>query len=413
MKKLFALIMALVITAAIVCVPVLGMAESAYTANEEASVDAYNALLYNYSNIKAFSTAEEAAEKVSEVKYSFPDEYAGAFIDNSGKLVVCVTGEAGKFIANSKALLENDKVEYKYVDYSHNQLMDAMQTVEKLMAIDDELGAQIVGAYTRYTDNVVIVQITDLNENITNRLQEQFIESDGTEVKQPMVRYEKGDYLIPEVSNEAGDRVAIEVSTAYGDEWAGYSVGFRARKYINGAYVEGFVTAAHGVETRISNDVEDGYGGLGILTPKVGEVVSHSMGGVCDASFIKNHGSHTVTNEISGSSPKLSYWLYGYYSVPENATIYKTGYSGGNKSGTVTSTNYSFSYQSYPNTVFSDFYKSNYSSSSGDSGGLVYYRTSTDTYIAGIHSGANNESTAACKAGNILSTLSLTLSGLE
>lgn len=88
----------------------------------------------------------------------------------------------------------------------------------------------------------------------------------------------------------------------------------------------------------------------------------------------------------------------------ENSTVYKVGRTTYRTSGKITSNNVSTMYNGYP---ISNMTTATYSSSGGDSGGIVYGKNNSKNIPAGIHHGRYNSDGIYTKAINVVNTLNV------
>lgn len=342
----------------------------------------------------------EANEKLSKLLESFgttknrfqedipkyPDYYGGAFITQQGKLVVYLHGDMDKGKQAVSVAIGNDNIEFEEAKYSYLTLDELMQNLRTYM--ENNLGGPTVKDIAMYSlrdmENKIVVYVHNLNEEKKDMLK-------NTPFINPAIEllYTKESFR-NEVNLNAGSRI---------DEAPGGNLGSIAFRARNSGNELGFVTTGH-----LFSIADNAYRSGNI----VGAVTQNQNSGSVDAAFVKltNPLVDSATNIIEGTTNSLSTAT----SLPGVGSIINLrGIASLSQSGKVISTNA----QAYVNSVlFTNLTEADYTSTAGDSGGLIYsYISSTGSRLTvGVHKGSLTSSGNAVfsKAPVVLSTLNLT-----
>jgi hypothetical protein len=358
---------------------------------------------------------------------SYPEYYAGAYIDGKGELIVLTTEDTATVKDEIKAATDNPNVASKKAPYSYNYLNELMDQIHDRLANRLELGIasaqdehsldpllSIVGFGVYDDKNCIIVEIDGISPQKIAAFK-QLVSSS------PAIRFEEGNPVYATVgapSDTAPDGTStrgmqsshlsvganalaspITVGLNLGEGLiiggSGYSLGFRARRTVNGTTQYGFVTAAHGTSTNQGVSASS-YG-------QVGTIRSRQFSGTVDAAFVQvTPGSNfSVTNSIRGTGLTLSGNGSAIPSV--GSTIHKSAYTTGGTSGTVQSINYQ---TQYLGTTLTHTIKATYHSAGGDSGGCVYFLPSTGVpSLVGITTAAGSGYSVCIRAEDIVNAL--------
>ena len=329
----------------------------------------------NYENLmNYFKTTTNSVDN------PYPDYYGGSYIDDNGDFVIYIKETGASKVAStqisSAGLKENDFI-VRRANYSYNELNSVMDTLNafKLNNPDDPIANNFNIYWLSDKDNQIIVELDEMNEAQIERFKKNVIDS-------PMIIFkESSGKPVKEVNVNPGQK--ISTSSASG------SMGYRAKRN----NVVGIVTAGHlaSLNTQIN-----------INGTNIGKVTARQESGSVDAEFIEiTNSNYKPTNTLNGTSNVLSTTT----SQPGVGTVInKSGFSTGATSGKVLATNVTVTLDGITHTNLTS---ADYSSSAGDSGGIVYsYVSSTNTrYTLGIHCAAVGSTRYYIKADEINSAL--------
>lgn len=310
----------------------------------------------------------------------YPEYYGGSYIDDNGDLVVYIKeAEISKAasLQNISQVLETKDFIVKSANYSYNELNSFMDTLNsfKLKNPNDSVSNNFNIYWLSDRDNNIVVELNEMSEEQINRFKKTVIDS-------PIITFKASSGTpVKEVNVNPGQK--ISTSTANG------SMGYRAKKN----NVVGIVTAGHLASLNTT---------ININGTNIGKVTARQESGSVDAAFVEiTNSSYTPTNTLNGTTNTLSTTT----SKPGVGTVInKLGFSTGATTGKVLSTNVTVTLDGITHTNLTS---ADYSSSGGDSGGIVYsYVSSTNTrYTLGIHCAAVGSTRYYIKADEINSVL--------
>ncbi len=352
-----------------------------YNSSELKSMERFDKTFLKNQNKSSelYSKLNDSFGKVEVRKESdYPDYYGGAYINNDGNLVVNLVDNSNGNNQDIEKRIGTDAFIPKSCKYSYKMLtriMDSLNTYKH-----QNLKNPICNNFNSYSllddQNIIVVYLDNYNQEQIDAFKQQVLDSPAIEFKKAESKFSS------EISVNPGSK--IHHFDKYG------SVGYRAK--LNGEI--GFVTAGHLVDVNGMIDDNDYYYAI---------CRAHKQSGSVDASFCEiTDSSYTPTNTLNGTSNTLSTTI----SEPGVGTVInKIGYSGGQTSGTILSTNASATDEygvTYTNLTSAD-----YTSAAGDSGGIIYsYISSTNTRLTlGIHKGASGSTRYYIKANKINSAL--------
>ncbi|WP_339813110.1 hypothetical protein [Zunongwangia profunda] len=317
----------------------------------------------------------------------YPDYYGGAYIEQNGQLVVLINGEMGLGKQAVTAIIGNGNIEFKKADYSFARLTEIMNSLNEFVLSKKNIA--VSDNFKTFSlidkENRIVVELDDYSD-------QKIFEFRKSVLNSPAIVFTKSSGKTElEAQLEPGCKAAKNSSgTSYG------SFGFRAKR--NSDNVAGMVTAGHviGVGQTLY------YGGTAI-----GTCSASQQSGSVDAAFIpiSNPTSYTPSNTLCTTSSSI---LSTSTSLPGAGTIVnKRGITTGRTSGSITSTNATTT--TTAGITYTNLTSAGYSSSGGDSGGIVYtYISSTGTlYTVGVHLGSNSSNAFFSKASNVLADLGL------
>lgn len=334
----------------------------------------------------------------------YDNNYGGAYIDDD-ILVVCITEEKIEEYSD-------EKVEYKMVDYSYNDLLDVQYKLEETYAnlydvynreekefklLDSITGIGIDEINNRVT--VDIVGLTDDKEIIFQELFGSYSCVKLADVKEKIEEYD---------TYKAGRGIFVITGL---DETYMYtsrlSIGYRAYTEINGETMYGFVSCAHGIQDSINGIV---YSDLEDMT-EIGEIMITRYDGSFDVSFVQlinNNKMSLMVNysDSSGTETNADVIKKGSLvsSIPSGYYVYKVGSTTYRTIGNIISTNYSSTVGGIKCT---NMIKTTAMAESGDSGGLLYFKDDKYNIILGIVRGGSSSRTLYTKASAIASSMKI------
>ena len=291
-----------------------------------------------------------------EIRY--PDYYGGSYLDNAGYLVVGITEYTEENRENLCKVTGNNRLQIKRVDYSYNELMSVCKEIERLWAAGESatVKEQVVGFGIDEVKNRVLISIQDLS------------------YKEKLLSYLRATdmILVEDETVESSASVNPGGQIQVGDGY--YSVGFRCYYMLNGQYCNGFITAAHNNllnESVYKQNENEDY---------IGWVIGRQFSGTVDASLVAISGSNTVTNTTEYESITVSTSTYTT-NIAVNTSIWKEGRTTYRTGGSVLSNNWTIFYEG---AMISGLIRSDYGSSGGDSGGIVYSYIDNTWVLVGI-----------------------------
>ncbi|TCU64856.1 streptogrisin B [Tissierella praeacuta] len=353
---------------------------SGLSVEEKESLQKYDET-YLVKQSKALENYTKLQEKIVNTnarKNNFiSEEYGGAYTDDDGNLVVYLKSVSENL---EKQIYEIDSdIIIKPCQYSYVELTNTMNRINEFKLNGEDDFANKFN-YFKLSDssNRIIVEFDELtDENIAE------FKRKVTDDEMISFAQSKGED-IEDVSLKPGAKISKSGSSA--------SIGYRVKRN----NVVGIVTAAHFASS--------------------GDSISHSgttfgtckksvYSGAVDAAFIEvTNSNYTPSNTIDGTSNVLSRTI----SEPGVGTVInKRGMKTGATSGKVISTNATWTING---VTFTNLTSADYTSDSGDSGGVVYsYISSTGARLTlGIHKGRHAGYAHFIKANEINSALGTT-----
>jgi len=357
--------------------------QAAYIIPEEQIRNGHEANIAYNNILNAFLTPDN--------EYEYHVNYAGAYLNEEGKLVVLVAPfpnqQASAYLGTESNILsgvirlnseafnsrtdefinaafelyhlsgrrEGVDILFQEARYSYSFLCDKMtrliNTCLSNNMSSDSIWRQVTGFSIFDDKNQISVKVLNINEEKTKRLL--------FDVDFPGLLYFENteSFAEPNLSMWAGHLVN------------GASIGYRARRYNSstGAYQNGFVTAGHVIA--LNQNAMKG-------TTKVGVYRASLANANMDAAFVEADSGWTMEVETS----------YGYKIAPglqlpaKNTPVYKEGNASGRTNGMVLSNNAT---SIYPNvTAQNNLVECDYRAGGGDSGGIVY---TSSNIVVGVH----------------------------
>jgi streptogrisin B len=293
----------------------------------------------------------------------FPDYYGGSYIEENGQLIIMLKNGQGK--AKVESIINN--VNFVSCNYSYAELVNSLNFInERISQLkNDDRIKWFSGMELDDKGNTLIVYMRKLNDESIKWFRNNVADK-------PYIKLKKQVQEPVDEVNYSGQ--GVSTSSAY------FSGAFRVIRYTTTGARYGFITCAHG------NDLFDtvfGYDGASI-----GTVQLRQYAGNMDASYVEMTNSSNFTNVIYGSPYTLNNENDDLYYPTVGSVVWLHGRSNLSSSGIVQSTNISYTINGI---AFSGLYGANYTSASGDSGGLIC--SSPVNYACnptGIHKGTYN-----------------------
>lgn len=285
--------------------------------------------------------------------FDYPDYYGGMCVKDNQKLIVFVLdGDLESFRRDVKERCQSSNFELKLCQYSMNQIMSISKKIsESGSNILDELKVYYWGVDEE--KNRLLVMMGDISEDNLNRFKSLVVDSPIIEFCEstPVTLYAET------VSPGSGGYEAA------GPGWG--SIGFRCKYQNKNAFVtSGHVMKAVGKVLYKDETYKVSYGScvacdvtgrdIAICTPSTGITISNT--------FTFGSSSRTLSTKPSLPSKNLPVGLKGKYNA---------------SSGLIKITSTSF-----PDRTYTAFAAGDFTSTNGDSGGIVFNRN--DNSIVGI-----------------------------
>ena len=356
---------------------------------QESANQLYESLMsaFNSANGKNSSTPSQL---------SYPDAYGGAYINDSGKLVIYVVESKIEDSSDIDSTIEDisnfspadnvldsttadyvlEPCEYSYTDL--NNIMDLLNNYK----INNQ-GSEIANNFKKFglydSENRVIVYLEEFNEEKIKEFKENVCDSDAIVFAQGFGAIETQSSWSPgQPARNASDQGAL-------------TLGYRAKF---GSTI-GIVTAAHAVKMGRRTNLE---------WRSFCKSYNSKSWRQLRCCFCKMINSHDATNTLYGTGNTLSTTI----SEPGvGTTINKIGFTSGHTSGRVVATDVSADTDT--GVFLTNLTEATYDSEGGDSGGIVYsYIGSTNTRLTlGIHLGRYGNNAIYSKANEINDALNI------
>lgn len=311
---------------------------------------------------------------------SYPENYGGAYIDESGKLVVLYVDN----IAQNSSLKEEPKqlarqqvcnitelqdVDINCVEYSYNELLTANNKIGDYIKVqygsqselkkethsDTRTDFEVVQSAIDTKNNAVVIWMNDLSYEAIQAFRESVCDE---------------PFLVFKLATEWS--VDVQASYKSGSGWVNGdgSIGFPAKRGTR----SGFVTAYHCANSGVNSINGKDYGMMDTASSEE-----------YDFAFIwKAYSADTISRSIYDTTQTLMANSYTY--AIQGSSVGRSGVGSGFSSGTV-------QYTGVNNELGEDLIVTNCSSVGGDSGGPYFSSPSSSTpIITGIHIGIGTTS---------------------
>lgn len=365
------------------------------SANESQSITQYQLLMTEFKHQKLRN----------ETPSDYPDYYAGAYIQEDGKLVVLLTEVSKTHSDSICSLIRSSDVVFKTASVPYNDLVsqrdDIIQTYERLKnnslenTIDDDLSTLLnsfIGIGIEERNNRIEVSLTDTSAENIDAFREYLSSYEHISFEQSGAA-EKHTSLSPGTYIRAGENAG--------------SIGYRSYRQLGSSTFYGFTTAAH-VAGSYGQSIYNAPYYPSIPSVVCGTVITSLYSGTIDAAFVQTASGFTVTNQTPAGKILASSW---FTSIPEGMSVIMHGKTSGEKSGVVRNNAYYFT--TSDGVSLTDVLRCSYDADFGDSGGVVFSLYNGDYTIVGIHHGVVsilqglNGRAIASKAHNIYTLLNV------
>lgn len=310
---------------------------------------------------------------------NYPDYYAGAYLGDSGDLVILTTD-----MDNAQRSFNMINASFIPAEYSLNELDEINNTIIDYMENhkNEDWISNISGFGIFEKDNRVVVSFTSLTDDMKQTFENKIIRSDA-------IIFDEKEKMQPQTAVSLGSEAYYQnSSTRYL-----FSVGFRAQ---SGLYGNGFVTCGHGMSAGAKVYTPDGNP-AGTIS-----MISYHQG--VDASFVSSESQAPVqSNTASGVSIVGNHYVTSFLT---GATVNKEGYVTNLTTGKILSSDYTSITDdgvTVYHTVLTD-----YSSAEGDSGGIVYMVVNGDSVPTGIHRAGSGSAAVFCMVQKVIDYLDVT-----
>ena len=334
-----------------------------YVTKQAESTEQYKKILESYNNVNTRSIDKQA----------YDENYGGAYIDENGELVVLLVDNQELEIASIREITGNSSIKTEKCQFSYNELMFVIETINLNLNFLLENGISIVEMYEDVYTNSVQIGVYQLDEEKESKIRK-IINSPCMEIYEANYHEDMDSSL----EIKAGDVIKSIETGRTG------SVGFCATQDgYDGIVISGHVGRFR-VEMIHHNDVL--YGAVATTAYKAD---SHA-----DAAFVLNVGDLAPSYMIDVYACHNLGTSISYF--PVGATIYKYGATTKLTSGKITSQNCTLGRDSDGDGTI-DFYmhyqaRGSYAAAGGDSGGPIFtigsvYNGRITCTLLGIHCG--------------------------
>ena len=296
----------------------------------------------------------------------FPEYYGGCYVNDEGKLVVLVKEGESEPIRQLSQATRSSSMIYETCQYSFNELQQVVEEIRQKALAGNEFLFKNVSLYgISEKDNIVEVGLLYNTPSVVQEFKNKISDS-------PKIKFINSGKLVL----NSGIDCASEIKTHRNGSVHNASVGYRAKDK-NGNI--GIVTAGHFIKINETlNNAND---------VAIGKCLYSKEENYIDAAFCSiTSKDYAPTNRIlympNIDKDTLSTTLA---QPPAGSYVNMVGKSSGRSSGTIYNAGYDVMNESQK-TILKDVILARYTSTSGDSGGIVYALTkSTNTrYTVGI-----------------------------
>ena len=317
--------------------------------------------------------------------FSYHDSYAGAYLDEKGKLIVMLAAfgkedfDSGvSYMLAASGAGSADDISFMEAEYTYTFLLDLLDRLYALFleknADPESIWSSVTGLSLLDEQNRIYVDILELDNEKAGR----FL----SETSEPgAIGFAHGEKLnMSEKSEESYDFHA-------GQRVNNGSIGFRARM----DSITGFVTAGH--ITQAGATVRQGE--------PIGTCISSISDSTLDAAFVRAGDICVMSNRTY-----KGHVIARINATPlAGATVFKLGRSSGLTRGRITSVNAAYLYtlfNGHVKIIRTNIITADYPSKAGDSGGIVF---DAQNRLLGIHIAGPSHGKAGNRAVEKVSTI--------
>ncbi len=302
----------------------MGMYDSAFIENAYLSQELFYKLYLRYLNVSD----------------SFSDSYAGAYIDESGELVIRLTSFSEEVIDTIDGFSTKSGYVLKEAEFNYKELTETIERVDRrIAALFEKTNQDLLPIDEKLL--MAMYPCTAIDE-VNNRIVISLYISDNVELSRGIALFEK---IIEQSAMFTFESKPEPYGSACATTWRpgrrifgvnsntlavnGGSTGYRVQCNVNGTVKHGFVTCGHGnaVGTSYFNIFENMSGTVNIGTVKKAYYGNNML---ADVAFVEPNSNYVVSNAIyytsSSGNTQQGTVLDGTYTVPAAGNrLYKSG----------------------------------------------------------------------------------------
>lgn len=301
---------------------------------------------------------------------TYPDDYAGTWIDGS-KLIVAVSSDETKEKTDYAALLKDfGCVEYVNMKYSLNDLENIRANTSEKLSDSFQLSSH----YVDEKNNKIAFEFLDFNEKKVNDALSVIIKDEARDelIDLNLFELKQGVPVINEINLYGGRGISNSTSS--------FSLGMCGTFKYDYITCSGFVTSAHGLSFNQTIS-RSGSSDMGIVR-------ALSLGTNGDYALVEVTNGDTLTNKVYSTSSTTVSITGVLEDPPVGTTLAKYGFSGEDATADVVSRNITVTSSGISTGGITQCKLTSGSSLAGDSGGP--YRSGSK--FAGVHKGINTVS---------------------
>lgn len=327
-----------------------------------------------YSELRSMFGVSESGEDI------FPDDYAGAWIEDNDLIVGLTSLESAE--KYDTVLGEFDCVQYVEMDYSLNELYELRD--EMYGQIKDDI--EISSFYVHVAGNNIVYEVLEPVGTAEQKLESKLDTLQSNVMKNGNTNAVMGDLFVIIEGSEIINQTDVYGGSQFEDGGGPGSVGICGMIHSAEGDYPGFVTCGHG--STVTGEGANVYIGGNIYGRTFISKYYHNCYGDW-AAVRRTSDSFTQTNKVYGPSFDLIRKITGTKDeVAPGTFIMKYGSKGGYCTGTVTENNISFTNDGIKITGISGVSLISGTSLGGDSGGPYYINNGMGGYnFVGVHHG--------------------------
>ena len=301
--------------------------------------------------------------KTTLTSIDYPEYYGGAYVDESGELVVNFFGTKHYAKKKLKEIIgHSDGYKLKPVRYSYSYLLKQKEILDDLLqSYKKKTLLKFVNSYgIDDQKNSLIIRVRSFDEENISNLKKEFTDFEH-------IIFQFGECDVEQTDVNPGRQIT-------GSHGGNSTVSFRAFR----GGTSGFVISGHAARNAGGNFHEFRIGGT-----TVGRVATWMVSGQVDSAFC-NATNNAVLNRTVWQNGVTLPGTTG--TILQNATVVMAGQLSGIQSGIITNTN-DTSTNNESGTL--NGVRASYTSAGGDSGAPIYRPSGNQGNIVGIHARSN------------------------